>query len=63
VTLFGNEDGAEEGPPYVDGPHIWENSGKMQLLHKLLPKVKANGSKVLIFSQMTRTLDILEVSA
>lgn len=53
-------DGAEAGPPFTDGPHIWENSGKMQLLHKLLPKLKAKGSRVLIFSQMTRVLDILE---
>jgi SWI/SNF-related matrix-associated actin-dependent regulator of chromatin subfamily A member 5 len=53
-------DGAEQGPPYVDGPHLWENSGKMQLLHKLLPKLQAQGSRVLIFSQMTRVLDILE---
>jgi SWI/SNF-related matrix-associated actin-dependent regulator of chromatin subfamily A member 5 len=53
-------DGAEKGPPYVDGPHLWENSGKMSLLHKLLPKLKAQGSRVLIFSQMTRVLDILE---
>lgn len=53
-------DGAENGPPYIDGPHLWENCGKMQLLHKLLPKLKAKGSRVLIFSQMTRVLDILE---
>jgi len=53
-------DGAEPGPPYTDGPHLWENSGKMMLLHKLLPKLKSNGSRVLIFSQMTRVLDILE---
>jgi SWI/SNF-related matrix-associated actin-dependent regulator of chromatin subfamily A member 5 len=53
-------DGAEAGPPYVDGPHLWENSGKTQLLHKLLPKLKAKGSRVLIFCQMTRVLDILE---
>jgi len=53
-------DGAEDGPPYVDGPHLWENAGKMQLLQKLLPKVKAQGSRVLIFCQMTRVLDILE---
>jgi SWI/SNF-related matrix-associated actin-dependent regulator of chromatin subfamily A member 5 len=53
-------DGAEPGPPYSDGPHLWENSGKMMLLHKLLPKLKNNGSRVLIFSQMTRVLDILE---
>ena len=53
-------DGAEAGPPYSDGPHLWENSGKMMLLHKLLPKLKAKGSRVLIFSQMTRILDIME---
>jgi SWI/SNF-related matrix-associated actin-dependent regulator of chromatin subfamily A member 5 len=34
--------------------------GKMAVLDKLLPKLKANGSRVLIFSQMTRLLDILE---
>jgi SWI/SNF-related matrix-associated actin-dependent regulator of chromatin subfamily A member 5 len=53
-------DGAEPGPPYTDGPHLWEDSGKMQLMHKLLSKLKENGSRVLIFSQMTRVLDILE---
>lgn len=53
-------DGAEPGPPYSDGPHIWENAGKMQLLNKLLPKLKSKGSRVLIFCQMTRVLDILE---
>lgn len=35
-------------------------SGKLVLIHKLLPKLKANGHKVLIFSQMVRCLDILE---
>jgi SWI/SNF-related matrix-associated actin-dependent regulator of chromatin subfamily A member 5 len=53
-------DGAEPGPPFVDGPHLWENSGKMVLLDKLLMKLKAAGSRCLIFSQMTRMLDILE---
>ncbi len=32
----------------------------MVLLDKLLPKLKAQGSRVLLFSQMTRLLDILE---
>ena len=40
------------GPPYVDGPHLWENSGKMQLLDKLLKKMKEQGSRVLIFTQV-----------
>ena len=53
-------EGAEPGPPYTNGPHLWESSGKMVLLHKLLPKLKQQGSRVLIFSQMTRQLDILE---
>ena len=53
-------DGAEAGPPFTDGPHIWENSGKMLLLNKLLPKLKSKDSRVLIFSQMTRVLDIME---
>jgi SWI/SNF-related matrix-associated actin-dependent regulator of chromatin subfamily A member 5 len=53
-------DGAEAGPPYFDGPHLWENSGKMMLLHKLLKKLQERGSRVLIFCQMTRVLDILE---
>lgn len=44
----------------VDGPHLWEHAGKMQLLHKLLPKLQEKGSRVLIFCQMTRVLDILE---
>uniref|UniRef100_A0A0E0CB45 Uncharacterized protein n=1 Tax=Oryza meridionalis TaxID=40149 RepID=A0A0E0CB45_9ORYZ len=36
------------------------SSGKLQLLHKLLPRLKERGNRVLIFSQMTRMLDILE---
>jgi SWI/SNF-related matrix-associated actin-dependent regulator of chromatin subfamily A member 5 len=52
--------GAEPGPPYLAGEHLVENSGKMVLLDKLLPKLKSRGSRVLIFSQMTRMIDILE---
>lgn len=52
--------GAEPGPPYTNGPHLVENSGKMIVLDKLLPKLQEQGSRVLIFSQMTRLLDILE---
>ena len=35
------------------------SSGKMVLLDKLLAKLKADGHRVLIFSQMVRLLDIL----
>ena len=36
------------------------SSGKMVLVSKLLPKLKSQGKKVLIFSQFTIVLDILE---
>ncbi|CAG9826669.1 unnamed protein product [Diabrotica balteata] len=53
-------DGAEPGPPYTTDEHLVYNCGKMVLLDKLLPKLKEQESRVLIFSQMTRMLDILE---
>jgi len=53
-------DGAEPGPPYTTDEHIIDNCGKMRVLDKLLPKLKEDGSRVLIFTQMTRILDILE---
>ncbi|EGC28868.1 hypothetical protein DICPUDRAFT_4822, partial [Dictyostelium purpureum] len=52
-------DGAEE-EPYTTGEHLITNSGKMVLLDKLLKKLQERGSRVLIFSQMARMLDILE---
>ena len=53
-------DGAEPGPPYTTDEHIIQNSGKMRVLDKFLPKLQEQGSRVLIFTQMTRILDILE---
>ncbi|KAL3438532.1 SNF2 family N-terminal domain-containing protein [Aspergillus tetrazonus] len=53
-------EGAEEGPPYTNDVHIINNSGKMVILDKLLARMQAQGSRVLIFSQMSRVLDILE---
>ncbi|KAG5883525.1 hypothetical protein JTB14_019292 [Gonioctena quinquepunctata] len=53
-------DGAEPGPPYTTDQHLVYNCGKMVLLDKLLPKLREQDSRVLIFSQMTRMLDILE---
>jgi len=40
--------------------HLVTNSGKLFVLDKLLKKLKEQGSRVLIFCQMTRMLDILE---
>eukprot|EP01125_Pyxidicula_operculata_P010463 TRINITY_DN343_c0_g1_i2.p1 TRINITY_DN343_c0_g1~~TRINITY_DN343_c0_g1_i2.p1 ORF type:complete len:1022 (-),score=230.12 TRINITY_DN343_c0_g1_i2:81-3146(-) len=52
--------GAEPGPPYLEGEHLVEASGKLVVLDKLLKRLKEKGSRVLIFSQMTKVLDILE---
>eukprot|EP00051_Salpingoeca_urceolata_P019520 m.285948 g.285948 ORF g.285948 m.285948 type:complete len:1583 (+) comp19435_c1_seq19:182-4930(+) len=40
--------------------HLIRSSGKLLLLDKMLVKLKARGHRVLIFSQMTRLLDVLE---
>lgn len=53
-------EGAEPGPPYTTDEHLINNCGKMIILDKLLKKAKAQGSRVLIFSQMSRLLDIME---
>ncbi|GAA6060422.1 hypothetical protein JCM10212_002190 [Sporobolomyces blumeae] len=53
-------DGAEPGPPFTTDEHLVEAAGKMMVLDKLLKAMKAKGSRVLIFSQMSRVLDILE---
>jgi SWI/SNF-related matrix-associated actin-dependent regulator of chromatin subfamily A member 5 len=53
-------DGAEPGPPYTTDEHLVFNTGKMIILDKMLKKFKRDGSRVLIFSQMSRLLDILE---
>lgn len=49
-----------EPEPFVEGDHLINNCGKMVVLDNLLTKLKANGSRVLVFSQMTSMLDILE---
>ncbi|KAF0990376.1 hypothetical protein HZS_6206, partial [Henneguya salminicola] len=51
---------ADDVPIEVYGRNIVENSGKMRMLDKLLPRLKSEGSRVLLFTQMTRILDILE---
>ncbi|XP_013117315.2 chromatin-remodeling complex ATPase chain Iswi [Stomoxys calcitrans] len=53
-------EGAEEGPPFKTDMNLVNNSGKMMVLDKLLPKLKAQGCKVLLFCTMTRMLNILE---
>ncbi|PYH90190.1 putative SNF2 family helicase/ATPase [Aspergillus ellipticus CBS 707.79] len=53
-------EGAEPGPPYTTDEHLVFNAGKMVILDKLLSRMQKQGSRVLIFSQMSRVLDILE---
>ena len=53
-------EGAEPGPPYTTDEHLVNNAGKMVMLDKILIRMKKQGSRILIFSQMSRVLDILE---
>jgi len=53
-------EGAEPGPPYTTDEHLIYNAGKMLMLDKILTRMKKQGSRILIFSQMSRVLDILE---
>jgi len=53
-------EGMEPGPPYIDGEHLVKNCMKFLTIDKLLPKLLTLNSKVLIFTQMTRLLDILD---
>lgn len=39
----------------------WMSAGKVHKLQELLPRLKENGDRVLLFSQFTQVLDILEV--
>lgn len=39
----------------------WMQAGKIKTLQRLLPELKKNGDRVLLFSQFTQVLDILEL--
>ncbi|KAM7277686.1 hypothetical protein ACFE04_004820 [Oxalis oulophora] len=54
--------------PYLFiGEYMWNkedvvrSSGKFELLDRLLPKLRRGGHRVLLFSQMTRLMDVLEI--
>ncbi|KAK7202019.1 DNA-dependent ATPase [Novymonas esmeraldas] len=56
-------DGGEDGPPFVTDERLVRTSGKMIILDKLLHRLRADAEgkhKVLIFSQFTSMLNILE---
>lgn len=46
---------------HLDKETIVTDSGKLQVLDDLLTRLKAGGHRVLIYSQMTRMIDLLEV--
>lgn len=56
----------EPCPPTCDAActygilYYWPTARQMILLDKLLTRLKAAGHRVLVFSQMTRMMDILE---
>ncbi|XP_063041546.1 chromodomain-helicase-DNA-binding protein 4a isoform X2 [Engraulis encrasicolus] len=43
-----------------EGTALTKSAGKLLLLHKMMRKLKDGGHRVLIFSQMTKMLDLLE---
>ncbi|KRW99907.1 P-loop containing nucleoside triphosphate hydrolase [Pseudocohnilembus persalinus] len=53
-------EGVEDENLPVLGEHLVENCGKMRVLDKLLVKLHKEKHQVLIFSQMTMLLDVLE---
>jgi SWI/SNF-related matrix-associated actin-dependent regulator of chromatin subfamily A member 5 len=53
-------EGVEDRTADPLGEHLVDNCGKLFMVDKLLKKLKERGSRVLIFTQMTRVLDILE---
>ncbi|EDV24353.1 uncharacterized protein TRIADDRAFT_27056, partial [Trichoplax adhaerens] len=55
---------SEDAPTNIDGTYhlspLVQACGKLIVLEKMLKKLKETGNRVLIFSQMTKMLDILE---
>lgn len=49
-----------EPEPYEEGEHLIQASGKLLILDQLLMKLHSLGHRVLLFAQMTHTLDILQ---
>ncbi|KAL7590939.1 hypothetical protein Lser_V15G31830 [Lactuca serriola] len=49
-----------EPEPYEEGEHLVQASGKLVVLDQLLQKLHTSGHRVLLFAQMTHTLDVLQ---
>jgi len=50
-----------EPEPFVEGEHLVQASGKLIVLDLILKKLHELRHRVLLFAQMTQTLDILQV--
>ena len=48
------------GHTQVEGEGLVRSAGKFELLERILPKLKATGHRVLIFTQMTQAILIME---
>ncbi|XP_055307767.1 SWI/SNF-related matrix-associated actin-dependent regulator of chromatin subfamily A member 5-like, partial [Sitodiplosis mosellana] len=54
-------DNIEPSPPYTTDQHLVDSCGKMKVLDQLLAQLKAQGSRVVLFSQAIRVmLEIIE---
>lgn len=40
--------------------NLWRAAGKFELMDRILPKLKKTGHRILIFSQMTSTMNVME---
>jgi SNF2 family DNA or RNA helicase len=60
LLLNGIEEELAKDHDMVDGDFLVQSSGKLVLLDKLLPRLREQGHRVLIFSQFKIMLDILE---
>ncbi|CAM6097680.1 unnamed protein product [Calypogeia fissa] len=49
-----------EPEPFQEGEHLVQASGKLVILDMLLQRLHSGGHHVLLFAQMTRTLDIIQ---
>jgi SWI/SNF-related matrix-associated actin-dependent regulator of chromatin subfamily A member 5 len=57
---LGAEDLSQSQDDEIASEEIVTASGKMMMLDRLLPELQANNHRVVLFSQYTKTLDIIQ---
>ncbi|KAD4981711.1 hypothetical protein E3N88_18382 [Mikania micrantha] len=60
ISQLHNEEVVHEFVPKHYLPNIIRFCGKLEMLDRLLPKLKATDHRILLFSTMTRLLDVME---